>query len=340
MYRRSGTRGARYEVIPRLTLPVNTRYGSLIMSAGLYQTFYDTELPSRTAGNRPDAPRQDKDTRTIPEFNAAVFTELSRVYSLGAAPLEAVRESVGDSQWTALRHSVQPRLEFRQRSREKQNRNPRYFNEDRLLPETELVYSISNVITAKSDKVVMEKDENGRMRPVTKTEYRDLLRLRLEQGYDFREAERTEDRKQYARRPFGDVTAEMEFNIFGNVSFTTRNSFSPYESELVRHQSGLNFAFPEYGKAFVGYDSRRAIDEYKRSEERSLNYLRFGFETASVGPFSFSAEHYQDFRNMDNSETNVDIIFNHQCFQLIGRVRTDPREENYMLMIRLTGLGE
>ena len=33
MYRRSGTRGARYEVVPRLTLPVSTQYGSIIASA-------------------------------------------------------------------------------------------------------------------------------------------------------------------------------------------------------------------------------------------------------------------------------------------------------------------
>jgi LPS-assembly protein len=340
MYRRSGTRGARYEVIPRITLPVNTHYGSLIMSAGLYQTYYATELPARTAGDRPDTPRQDKESRTIPEFNAALFTELARVYSLDTVPLEAVKEKVGDSQWTALRHSVQPRLEFRQRSRENQNRNPRYGNEDRLLPETELVYSVSNVFTTKSDKVVMEKDENGEMRPVTRTEYKDLLRLRLEHSYDFREAERSEERKQYARRPLGDVLAELEINIYDNLSFNTRNYYSPYENELVRHQSGFSLDFPEYGKAFFGYDSRRAIDEYKRSEDRSLNYLRFGFETVAVGPLSFAAEHYQDFRDTENAETNLDVIFNHQCFQLIGRVRSDPREENYMLMIRLTGLGD
>ncbi|MDR1946316.1 MAG: LPS assembly protein LptD [Desulfovibrio sp.] len=340
MYRRSGTRGARYEVIPRLTLPLNNRYGSLIMSAGLYQTFYDTELPGRTAGDKPDGPRQDKASRTVPEFSAAAFTELARVFYLDPAPLEAVKEKTGDSQWTALRHSVQPRLEFRQRTRENQSRNPRYSNEDRLLPETELVYSISNVITAKSEKVVMEKGEDGEMRPVVRTEYKDMLRLRLEQGYDFREADRSEERERYARRPFGDILAEVELNIFDNVYFNSRNYFSPYEGELVRHQSGLNFEFPEYGKAFVGYDSRRAIDEYKRSEDRNLNYLRFGLETTAVGPFSFAAEHYQDFKDMDNSETNLDVIFNHQCFQLIGRVRTDPREENYMLMIRLTGLGD
>jgi LPS-assembly protein len=340
MYRRSGTRGARYEVIPRVTLPMNGRYGSLIVSAGLYQTYYATELPARTAGDRDATPRQDKESRTIPEFNAALFTELARAYTFDTAPLEAVKDNVGDTRWTALRHSLQPRLEFRQRSRENQNRNPRYGNEDRLLPETELVYSIANVITTKSDKVVMERDENGEMRPVTRTEYKDLLRLRLENSYDFREAGRREERKRYERRPLGDILAEMELNIFDNLSFNSRNYFSLYEGELVRHQSGLSFAFPEYGKVFAGYDSRKAIDEYKRSEDRNLNYLRFGFETTAVGPMSFAAEHYRDFRNKDNAETNLDIIFNHQCFQLIGRVRSDPREENYMLMIRLTGLGD
>ncbi|MDR1490901.1 MAG: LPS-assembly protein LptD, partial [Desulfovibrio sp.] len=339
MYRRSGTRGARYEVIPRLSLPVNTRYGSLTASAGIYHTIYDTELPSRTADTM-DLPRQNKDSRTIPEFSLAAFTELARVYYFDSPAFSPSKDNVGATQISALRHTLQPRLEFRQRAYEDQSRNPRYSAEDRLFPTTEIVYSISSVFTAKNDTVTMEKDEKGEMSPVVRTSYVDKVRLRLEQGYDFREANRSEERQRYSRRPFSDFLAELEVNVAGNLYFNTKSYVSPYEGEVVRHQSGFTLNYPEYGRLHGGYDMRRAIEEYKRSEPQDLNYLRLGLETAAFSQFSLAAWYYHDFRDKDNTQTDLDLIFNHQCFQLIGRVRIDPQEESYMLMVRLIGLGD
>jgi LPS-assembly protein len=196
------------------------------------------------------------------------------------------------------------------------------------------------VITSKKERMTMEKDENGEMRPVVKTEYQDAIRLRLEQGYDFREAGRNEDLGIYSKRPFGDLLAELDINIYENLYFTTKNYISPYEGYVVRHQSGFNLGIPDYGKFSLGYDMRRAIDEYKRYEPQNLNYIRFGVETSQFAQFSLAAAYYRDFKNTNNTETDVDLIFDHQCFQLIGRVRADPLERNYMLMIRLSGLGD
>lgn len=350
MYRRSGTRGARYEIIPRLTLPLNTRFGSIIASGGVYQTFYDTERSSRQTdfvgdvllsdGRSIGGERQDGSSRTVPEFNVAAFTELARVYDLTSPPLQLSKETVGDSRWTALRHSIQPRLEFRHREYENQDRNPRYSSEDRLSAQTELVYSLTNVITRKRESVVMEKDENGQMAPAVKTSYQDMVRLRLEQAFNRREATRDDDRDIYPRRPFGDVFAELEVWLTDNVSFNTRNDWSPYENEFTRHQSGVRFAIPEYGSAYVGYDLRNAIDEYTRYRNDDVRYLRLGFDTAQFGAWSLHARLTHDYRNLDNKETDIDLVYNHQCFKIIGRVSVEPQEENYQVYFMLTGLGD
>ena len=47
-----------------------------------------------------------------------------------------------------------------------------------------------------------------------------------------------------------------------------------------------------------------------------------------------------DFKDLSNEETDIDLIYNHQCFKIIGRVSVDPQEENYQLMVQLTGLGD
>lgn len=343
MYRRSGTRGARYEAVPVLTLPFNTRYGSIIASAGLTQTLYSTELPSRSRdeSRNKNVPRQDKDSRTIPEAGIAGFTELVRVFSFEPAPLARTKENVGKSRWTALRHSFQPRLEFRYRANEDQKRNPYYSSEDRLGPRTELVYSITNVLTAKRDRVTMVKDQkSGEMIPEVTTDYRDVLNLRLEQSYDQREATRTNDRDEYPRRPFGDVFSDLTAYITDYISVSTRNNWSPYENEFVRHQSGVTLHAPAYGRLYVGYDMRKAIDEYTRRRDSRVNFLRVDLDTAGVGPWSLRTSFRQDYENYDNRETDIDLIYTHQCFQIIGRVSVEPQEENYQLYIVLSGLGD
>lgn len=340
MYRRAGTRGARYEVVPRLSLPVNTRYGSLISTVGLYQTWYDTERPTSKREDDTDGPRQYKDTRSIPEANVAAFTEFARVFSLDPAPLQLTKENVGDSRWTAIRHSVQPRLEFRHRAQKNQERNPRYSADDRLRPRTELVYSLTNVWTTKSESVVLRKNKEGEMEPEVQTGYRDLVRLRLEQAYDFREASRAHDRDEFPRRPYSDIFADLSIQVLDNLSLSTRNDWSPYSGEFTRHQSGISMGVKEYAKVYVGYDLRKALDEYAREREESVNYLTLGLETAKLGPLSLYSSFSYDYRDHSNRELQVDLAYTHQCFKIIGRVTSEPQERNYQLLIMLTGLGD
>jgi LPS-assembly protein len=343
MYRRSGTRGARYEVVPTLTLPVNTRYGSIIASAGLTQTLYETELPSRSRdqGNNNNAPRQNNNSRTVPEFGIAGFTEFSRVFDLEPTPLDKTKENLGKSRWTALRHSIQPRLEFRHSANEDQERNPYYSPEDRLAPRTELVYSVTNALTVKQEHVALVKDPaSGEMMPTLNTSYRDVLRLRLEQAYDQREATRDDERDVFPRRPFGDIFSDLTAYLTDYVSVSTRNNWSPYEGEFVRHQSGVRLHVPEYGSLYVGYDTRKAIQEYTRRSNHRVNYLRMDASTANFGPWSLHASYRQDYKNYSNQETYIDLTYTHQCFQLVGRVSIEPQETSYQLHIVLSGLGD
>lgn len=340
-YRRHGTRGARYEVAPKLTLPINTRYGSIIASGGLYQTFYDTERKSRMADDRnTDYYRQTGENRTLPEFDVTAFTEFARVYPLESGPLKLSEETIGENRWLGLRHSVQPRVGYRFRANEDQDDNPRYISDDRLQASSELVYSLTNVFTVKKEKVVLVKDENGEMIPSLATDYHDVVRLRVEQAYDIREADRTDDRHKYERRPFGDIFADLVVSPNDYFSFSTRNDWSPYIKDFTRHQSGLGVNTIDFGYFYFGYDLRKSLDEYKRTRDENLKFLRFDYASPQVGPFNLNVSLKHDYKNLDNKEADIDLIYNHQCFKLIGRVSVDPQEENYQVMVMLTGLGD
>ncbi|MDR2488221.1 MAG: LPS assembly protein LptD [Desulfovibrio sp.] len=340
LHRRNGTRGARYEVIPRLTLPVSTPYGSLIAGAGVVQTLYETEYPSRPDASGSSSVRQTGVSRTLPEVSLAGATEFARVFPLEAAPLSLSDKGVGESRWTAFRHSVQPRLEYRYRLNEDQEDNPYYDDQDRLEAKSELVYSLTNVLTGKKESVVLNKDENGAMTPALKTSYADLLRLRVEQAYDMREASRVRDRDSYSRHAFGDIFSDLTVYATDAVSFSTRNNWSPYLRELTRHQSGASLHLPEYGSVYVGYDLRKALDEYTRKREDDIKYLRFDIQTAALGPWRLGASLKNDFKNLKNKETDLRLSYNHQCFSITGRILKEPREETYQLFITLSGLGD
>lgn len=341
MYRRSGTKGARYEVFPKISLPYNTRYGSIIATAGLRQTLYDTDVVSNTSlTGSTNGPTQTGDSRTLPEFSVAGFTEFAKVYALDSPALALSKENSGKTRWAALRHSIQPRLEFAHRVNEDQDDNPYYINEDRIDPRTELVYSITNVLTVKREQVVLKKNEEGETIPTLTTNYHDILRLRLRNSYDIREANRNNDLKTYERRPFGDIFADLVVSPNPFLSFSTRNDWSPYEEDFIRHQSGVRLNIPEYGSIYAGYDRRRKINEFTRKSTDDIDYLRLGFDTAMFGPFTLSGYFYFDYKDMENRETDLRLTYNHQCFQVIGSVSVEPQEETYQLMILLTGLGD
>lgn len=340
LYRKSGTRGARYTVAPRLTIPINGRYGSLIATGGLTQMFYNTEHPSHSAVDAPRGPRQAKDTKTVQDYTITASTEFARVFDLGASSLLLTDENVGQSQWTALKHTIQPRAEYRYRPLVDQDDNPFYDNNDRLMPTTELVYSITNTLTRKKEAVVLTKNEKGEMVPSHQTAYLDLLRLRVEQSFDHREETRNTQRDRYPRRPFGDVFSDLSLGINEYFSLSTRNNWSPYTNKLTRHQSGITVSVPEYGQVYAGYDLRDKLDEYKRYRNERLSYIRLDGSVNLWGGISVDGGLRYDTETLSNKEYNVRLAYNHQCFTLIGSCRVEPNEEAYQLMIKLTGLGD
>lgn len=340
MYRRNGTRGARYEVVPRLTLPVTSRYGSVIAQASAYQTLYNTEHPSHSGQPDRQGPREDNETRTVPEFSIASSSEVARVFPLNNAPLAVSNSTVGSTRWVSLRHSVQPRVEYAYRADVDQEDNPYYDEQDRLMPRTELVYSLTNVLTRKREGVVLRKDDTGAMQPVVEEGYFDLMRLRVEQSFDQRESTRNHARDRYERRPYSDVLADLTIGLTDYLDFTTRNYWSPYLSELTRHQSGLSVKLPEYGKFYAGVDLRKKIDEYTRHREQELRFFRLDAELNVYGPWSLGGSYRYDMNHKDNTEKMLRLAYTEQCYKLIGQVYVDRDQEEYQLLIVLTGLGD
>ncbi len=338
MYRRNGTRGARYTLTPQLTVPVNGRYGSVIASAGVRQALYATDKVDKE-NNKEDL--QDGNSQTVPEFNVMGSTEFARVFPLKSAPLAANNGTIGQTRWTALRHAVQPRVGYANVPLEDQSRNPKYDDGDRIRATNELTYSVTNLITRKREKVVAQKAAKAgeAPTPAVATDYLDLLRLTLAQGYDIREANRDDERDRYSRRPFSDVRAEVQIGLDEYISLLSRTYWSPYMNRITRHDHGAQFAYPSWGTFYAGMGYRKALDEYTRYREDDIKTIDLRATMNFFGPLSARLAYSRDYENDTNVERTLELIYTHQCFQLIGRYSQDANDRSYQFLVVLNGLG-
>lgn len=337
-HRRNGTQGARTEVNPRVSLPMNTRYGSVIASMGWRQTVYNTERAKGTDG---DGESPTGDYRSLPDYSVTAFTEVGRVWDLEGAQVDPYAEEVGTRRWNAIYHRVQPRLEYRNIANIEQDRNPYYDDSDRIGPRSELVYSVTNILTRKRGTVVPGRDEetDEEIRKVA-YDYLDVVRWRLESGYDIREMDRETDLDTYPRRPFMDMISDLTFGVYDWLGLYTRSYWSPYLGEFTRHDQGVTFTSAQWGYLSTGYSYRPKIDEYNRKRSATSNLITLTAAVNMWGPWSAAGHYYYDFVRNDGYERAIDLIYSNPCYKFILRYTYDVFDEGIELLVELPGLTD
>ncbi|BFR47704.1 LPS assembly protein LptD [Nitratidesulfovibrio sp. HK-II] len=336
-HRRNGTQGARHDVHPQVVLPVNGKYGSVISSVGLRQTVYDTERRESLPGDGGDS---SGEARTLPDYNVAAMTEFARVYHLESAPLTLSAEQAGQSRWTGIRHAVQPRVEYRNLPLVDQDDNPSYDDDDRIGARNDLVYSITNILTRKREVVQMQTNAEGEAEPAVKTDYLDFLRVKLAHGYDIREANRDDELSQYERRPMEDMNGEVEYFPVAWLSWRSRSAWSSYTGDVTQHDHSVGVEDADKGSLRMGYNWRAKLDEYTRQRDEDINSLYLRGMVDVWGPWSVAGYYSVDIADGRDLERIFDIIYNHQCFKVIGRTTFDRDEERYEVLVVLPGLSE
>lgn len=338
-HRRNGTQGGRTELYPRVSLPVATRYGSVIGSMGWRQTVYNTERGG-VMDSSDKAPTDDY--RSIPDYHVQAFTEVGKVWDLAGSKLDASTEAAGTERWTAIFHRVQPRVEYTNVPLVDQEHYPRYDGDDRIRPRNEIRYSVTNVLTRKRGQVVMVQSENDAevQTPQVTYDYLDFIRWRLESGYDIREENRDSELEEYPRRPFMDMISDLQFNAYQWLGLYSRAYWSPYLGEFTRYDQGVTLTSSKWGYLSSGYSYRRKLDEYTRYREHEYNLLTLSGVINLWGPWSVAGHYYYDFVRGDSYERAVDVIYTHPCYKLILQYTYDYYDEGIRLMIELPGLTD
>lgn len=342
--RRKGTRGSRLDLAPKVVVPLSSKYGAVISSFGVRQTNYATEYDDtswiqRDDGSVEKGKSSSNDSRTIPELDIAGSTDFMRVFNLDSKPVEVSEANSGQGRWTAVRHSVQPRVGYRNAASVNQDDLPYYDEEDRIHPRNELYYSVTNVLTRKRESVVVKQDKSGELVPELETDYLDFVRLRLEQAYDIREADRSHH-SDYTRRPFSDLLTDLTISPTSLLSFYSRVWWELETGDVTKLDQGLRLNYADWGNLSAGFHVRKAIDEYKRQRKNNLRYAYINGDFNIGGPWVVGFSYARDIAGNSDVEKAVAIGYRHQCFLASAEVSVEPDETSFQLFIELAGLGD
>ncbi|WP_052813031.1 LPS-assembly protein LptD [Desulfonatronum thioautotrophicum] len=346
-WREKGTTGARMDIIPRLSLPWTTGFGTITPSMGWRQTFYAIERHEQVPGI-PDSVDESKDfsERGIPDFRVDAFTSLFSIYNLDTGQeLTATVDNLGNASWSRMRHTVQPELTYSYTPSIDQDSNPFFTQDDRIGKQNLLSYSLHNIFNRRLDRVVQRPGTEGQ--PLTDdmtrivTTYRDFLRVRLDQSYNFEEAQRDENLDRFERRPFSDVRMDVVFSPGQYVDLINRTWYSPYEHTITEHEHMLRGYYPGVGSAYFGFDFLAEVqDDIRRQNQRKREILRLGGLLHLPRGWHVRTDYKRDLLAREDIEKLFSVGFTHQCYFLDFIFSQTPNEDRFELRISLKGLED
>lgn len=315
-YRQEGTTGQRLRVEPKLFWYGNA--GGLELSAwgGWLQRNYR------------NADTENFLSRGSAEGGASASTTLSRVFSTGSAAMPR------------LRHVMIPEVGWSYEERRDQSDLPLFDYGDQVIPQSRAVWSLSNYFTGAFS------DGNGG------AEYRDILYLRLSQGYDISGGRRdlltTVDRDHH----LSDLRIETRMQPLKWLSLTTDGRYDIHRNTL--SAMGIGGDLDDQQGNTVGFGYQRSLDRADSTittvidtshQARPLplfdqvNYVEGRLGISVFKPFVFT---YLGRYSLDRGsflESNYTVEYRHQCWT-IGvsyQDRLDNRE--VLVSFSLSGLG-
>lgn len=304
-YRSEGIKGQRLDLHPVLTAyakPFDTIEATAW--AGYRLRLYNAfDVPPNDPNNLPDA--DGYHGMGLFTGGGALSSTLARVYETGYAAVPKVR------------HVLIPEVRYNFVQNRQQQGLPFFDYNDRLVHENRVVYSLANYVT-------------GKFAGAGDTaEYRELLYLRLSQGYDFSGDRRDLLTLVDKKRPFTDVMLEARVNPLKQVSLSLDSRFNVYDANISTTAVSAD-AKDESGNA-VGVTYRFARDE--------VDYLEGRASVALLKPVFLSYSARYSFDKKDFLESFYSVEYRHQCWSVSVTYRDRVDTKDFFVNFNLAGIG-
>jgi len=336
----------RTDLWPRLYYPTGVRpYFGLEPSVGLRQTSWQQYKVDDA-----DAWSQDEYFhREIYDARLGLSSEVYKVYTPGLDTVEKVK------------HSVKPEAAFSYVPEVDQDSLPNIDARDRLEKRTRIGYALTNTLTSKTLKAAGGESEasdaeNGRgsIRAPGDYDYRDFLRFRVGQYYDF-------SRKVYNQpaddvRALSPLEAKLTFSPERLISLDSEAKYNLQEESFDLFNAGVTLSPRPKDRLTLQYrynadTTDTVIDEYEAGgfveqfeptdeDEERVSTLIAKFKLGVTERLSLLGSYEYDFVYDRADAYSLGFIYESQCWTVETVFGLDEGDVGVGLRVRLHGIGE
>ncbi|MBI5586497.1 MAG: LPS-assembly protein LptD [Deltaproteobacteria bacterium] len=326
-YRKNNDRGQVADLIPTLSYPYKLKqYLNIDTSLGVDQTFFQVD-------NKQSSQVSDYASRTVPNFRLDLSSDIQRIFDISSPAVQK------------LKHSIRPQVVYNYVPDVTQNDLPNF-----VTPITKIntvTYYLTNILTTKS---LVGKGKEGE----EIHSYLDFLYFKLYQTYDINEATRDESTPRITtpagglssisttgttgvittpgpRRPFSDITGEIEIVFGPNLRLRSYAGWSPYDNLISTQTHTLNLSTS--GGNWVSL-------EYQTSGGDQFRQLNSSFFWKISPTWTANFLNRWSIDQNKNYETNVGLAYNHQCWGIKALYVETPDDRKVRVSFSLKGLGE
>jgi len=296
-YRTEGEKGHLYDIQPTISLPFNLRdYLQLTPEMGVKGTFWDQDDS--------DAANSDKHgDRKIYNAGATLTTEIHHLFDWGGKTMEKIR------------HEIKPELTYTYVANIAQDNRPDFVTE--IKGENNLAYALINTFTARL------KGKDGRI------SYRELLRLKLAQTYDIKEARKDVISPGEGKRPFGDLDVELDCMPLEYLSLRGRNRFSVNSGDWKQTNYDLYLNDWRGDSATLGY-------RYTQDSVEEINLSLKALITKSLDMTYVMRKNNLDAKYI---ERTYGLNYRRQCWNVEFSYSDSENDRRFMVSFSLYGLS-
>jgi LPS-assembly protein len=336
-WRHLGDTWIRSDFNPRINLPLVTAYGSLTPEFAWRETIYSL-VSEEEEGTVQDSFR----SRSLWEFNLNSFTKVQRIFDLPFNDdLTHEQANLGTSRWTKIKHSLRPEVEYTYIPERDQSDLPSFDSVDRIGQANTITYSLTSLLTRRMDTIIQKPSENGDGGYGREKDYLDFFRLKLEQSYDFNEADRNENLDTFPRRPFTDLKCEYTLRPADWLFLDGTTWYSPYENLITEHEHMLRLNLLGRLRTYFGLDFQEELNEdIHRQDQEELSILRTGGELDITDRISVNVDYEEDLTDSSLIEQIIGLTLKHQCWKIGLAFKRTEDEKELAVTVSLLGLGQ
>ncbi|MCU0559063.1 MAG: LPS assembly protein LptD [Desulfobacterales bacterium] len=329
-----GSRIQRADLYPRAYYPFALPpYMSIEPSLGLRQTVwnqYATDAADTWSESR-------YFHRELYDARLALFTDLFRVFDLDRGDIQRIR------------HSLRPQLGYTYIPEVDQDGLPYFDSRDRIENRSRVSYALTNTLTTRS-KATSAAPESGPRRRATDAvvdsgsdyDYRDILRLKVGQYYDF--ARHTE--------PFSNVNGKLQFFPGQRISLDSEAGFNVYSERLDRYNIGLTLWARRADRLRLEYrfdrdplrleeeeDTEWEVNELITESKEKIDHLFSELRLGLTDRFILITSYENDYTD-GSTAYGLGFAFTSQCWVLETLFHYEAHDVGFEMRLRLKGIGE